>query len=251
MIDQRFLTQRLGGRRATFERRKVLDGRRIRPALLTLALILMALKVATTIGAGFPPEQGKLDAEPPGWPVERLEPAAGPEGETSSMSPGSRERDPLIHPPTPTEQRLLVDLSRRRALLDDKEGELEMRARLLERAAAEIAQQIETLAQLKQTIEGLFDQHDASEEAEITRLVKIYEAMKPKAAAEIFDRLEIGVLLDLTTRMSETKASAIMARMIPARAEALTRELARRRRLGDLVAERLKQGDERQALVAR
>ena len=69
--------------------------------------------------------------------------------------------------------------------------------------------------------------------------MKIYETMKPKAAAAVFDRLEMPVLLELVTRMKEARAADVMARMRPDRAEAVTRELAHRRRLGELLASRL------------
>jgi flagellar motility protein MotE (MotC chaperone) len=53
--------------------------------------------------------------------------------------------------------------------------------------------------------------------------------MKPKAAAVIFDRLDMAVLLQVVERMREPKASDVIARMDPVKAKQLTIELARRR----------------------
>ena len=77
----------------------------------------------------------------------------------------------------------------------------------------------------------MVERHDAAEEAKLTSLVKIYETMKPKAAAEIFDRLEMSVLIRVVERMREAKSADVLARMDPVRARQVTAELARRTRL--------------------
>ena len=73
--------------------------------------------------------------------------------------------------------------------------------------------------------------HDAAEEARLASLVKIYETMKPKAAAEIFDRLEMPVLIAVVERMREAKSADVLARMDPVKAKQVTSELARRSEL--------------------
>ena len=54
----------------------------------------------------------------------------------------------------------------------------------------------------------------------------MYETMKPKEAAKIFDRLDIKVLIDVASQMKPQIMSAIMAQMSPENAERLTVELA-------------------------
>jgi flagellar motility protein MotE (MotC chaperone) len=56
----------------------------------------------------------------------------------------------------------------------------------------------------------------------------MYETMKPKEAAKIFDRLDIRILLDLATQIKPQRMSEIMAQMSPETAERLTVELAAR-----------------------
>jgi flagellar motility protein MotE (MotC chaperone) len=60
----------------------------------------------------------------------------------------------------------------------------------------------------------------------MTALVKTYEAMKPKDAAEIFDGMDDKVLLDLAKSMKPANLASVMSLMAPKRAEALTRMLA-------------------------
>jgi flagellar motility protein MotE (MotC chaperone) len=52
--------------------------------------------------------------------------------------------------------------------------------------------------------------------------------MKPRDAAKIFDRLDIGVLLEVASQINPRNMSEIMAQMSPDRAQQLTVEMANR-----------------------
>ncbi len=72
-------------------------------------------------------------------------------------------------------------------------------------------------------------QRKEKEEAENARfkgVVTMYETMKPKEAAKIFDRLDIRVLLDVASQIKPQIMAAILAQMSPEAAERLTIELA-------------------------
>jgi flagellar motility protein MotE (MotC chaperone) len=56
----------------------------------------------------------------------------------------------------------------------------------------------------------------------------MYETMKPRDAAKIFDRLEVNVLLQVASMMNPRSMSEVLALMTPDRAEQLTVELANR-----------------------
>jgi flagellar motility protein MotE (MotC chaperone) len=56
----------------------------------------------------------------------------------------------------------------------------------------------------------------------------MYENMKAKDAAKIFDRLEMRVLIDVVSLINPRRMSDIMAQMQPEMAERLTVELANR-----------------------
>ncbi len=110
-------------------------------------------------------------------------------------------------------------LAAARAELDFREDAL----RELVRATEERLARMEALAS---KLEELLGQIDAEEEARLQSLVALYQAMKPKQAAEIFDRLELPVLLRVVRRMRETKLAPIVAAMQPERARELTRALS-------------------------
>ena len=85
---------------------------------------------------------------------------------------------------------------------------------------------------LKGELERLLGQVSADQQAPgSAQLIKVYEAMKAKSAAAIFDPMALELLLPIVRGMRETKVAAIIADMEPAKARALTAELARERPL--------------------
>ena len=56
----------------------------------------------------------------------------------------------------------------------------------------------------------------------------MYEGMKPKDAAKVFDRLEMSVLFEIASQIAPRKMSDILGLMAPESAERLTVEMARR-----------------------
>ncbi len=69
------------------------------------------------------------------------------------------------------------------------------------------------------------------QEKQIESLVKIYESMKAKDAAVIFNTLEMPVLLNVVQRMRANNAAGVLSEMQPDRAREITHELARNRQL--------------------
>ena len=59
-------------------------------------------------------------------------------------------------------------------------------------------------------------------------IVSMYENMKSKDAARIFDRLDMKILVDVSTQINPRKMSEILGQMSSDSAERLTVELANR-----------------------
>ncbi len=57
---------------------------------------------------------------------------------------------------------------------------------------------------------------------QLAPLVALYEGMKPKAAAAVFDKLDTGTLLELALHMNPRKLSPIIAAMDPEKASRIT-----------------------------
>jgi flagellar motility protein MotE (MotC chaperone) len=133
--------------------------------------------------------------------------------------------------PSVSELEVLQSLAKRRDELADRERKLDMRETMLKAAEQRVDQKIARLAALDDKIQKLVHQNDRAEVARINSLVKVYESMKPKDAARIFEKLDRTVLLDVAEGMKESKMAPILAAMDPAAAQAVTVELATRHQL--------------------
>lgn len=133
-----------------------------------------------------------------------------------------------------TKMDYLRDLEERRKALEAREGDLRAREALLDATQQEMERKYVELKQIRNQIEVLLKQQEDEEQAQIMSLVKIYEGMKAKEAAAIFNTLDIDILLRVTMNMSERKASAILAKMNPERAKTLTVMLAEQKSLPSL-----------------
>ena len=148
-----------------------------------------------------------------------------PQGQISKLI----TNDPTLL--TPAEIDLLQQLAERRQVLESREQEFEIRTGLLAAAESRIDKKVEELKVLRETISGLIKTFDAQQDAKLLSLVKIYENMKPKEAAKIFEELQMDTLLEVAERMKERKLAPIMAKMHPEKARDMTVELSRLRQL--------------------
>ena len=124
------------------------------------------------------------------------------------------------------ERNLLVDLRHRRELLDARERAMGQRDEVMQAAQSKLATKVNELNALQTKLETLEAARQSHDNANWTSLVHIYEAMKPRDAATIFDALDMQVLLGVLDRMAERKAAPILAAMQPERARLATQMLA-------------------------
>lgn len=194
-------------------------------------MLAMATANAAEPGtAGPAPQQAPAATEP------AKEAPRAPEGtEVLKAATGTEDRQPQqTEPLSQAELDVLQQLTERRKVLDAREGSLAERASLLQAAETRIDQKIQDLRDLQATLEQLTRIRDEQEEMKILSLVKIYETMKPKDAARIFQELEMDTLLLVVDRMKERKLAPIMAEMNPNKAMEITVELARLRQIPQL-----------------
>ncbi len=166
-------------------------------------------------------------AKTPASPV-----AEGP-GPLASAEQGTSQKafadDPTLL--TQSEIDLLQRLAERRDALEAREREIAQREGLMRAAEGRIDKKVVELKQLQATIEGLIKTYDQQQDNKMESLVKIYENMKPKDAARIFEELDMDTLLMVAERMKERRLAPIMATMDPGKAKDVTVELARLRQM--------------------
>lgn len=125
-----------------------------------------------------------------------------------------------------TGQVLLDRLSARRAELEAFEQELSVRASLVDAAERRIEDRASTLEALEAQIASLVDERKRLEEEQFASIVSMFQTMKPKDAATIFDELEIDVLVRVAKLMSPRRLAPVLAEMKTPRAQELTVRLA-------------------------
>lgn len=171
------------------------------------------------------------------------EPAAGPPAEPASQPATPDGHGVGAGIPAPTEaaacpttvqglEDVATDLMQRRSLIGEREGRLGLREAALAEAESQLARRAEELDGLRRQLQQQLGQLAAQDDARIVQLVKVYETMKPKQAAEVFDRLDLDLLTRVASRMREVKMAAVLAAMDPEKARRVTVELARRRAPG-------------------
>ncbi len=124
------------------------------------------------------------------------------------------------------ERAVLESLGKRRENLNEQEGQLDLREKLLRATEERIEKKMSELKKLGESIDTKVREQQEQEDQEVANLVAMYENMKPKDAARIFDRLRMPVLLKVVRRMNPRKMSGVLAKMDPERAEDLTVAIA-------------------------
>ncbi|NIJ20837.1 flagellar motility protein MotE (MotC chaperone) [Sphingomonas naasensis] len=117
-----------------------------------------------------------------------------------------------------------ADAARRKRGLDLREQATKAAQARLEADLAARQKEAEAAATPGSTAGGAPEAADA----QFDELARIYQAMKPKAAAVVFEQLDMEVQMKVAQRMRERSTAMIMAAMTPKGAAALSMALARK-----------------------
>jgi flagellar motility protein MotE (MotC chaperone) len=163
-------------------------------------------------------EETPAKGEGPGVAKKGLEPPPGVNGTSVPLD--------LDRPVSPAERAILESLQKRRADIDARARELDIREDLLRAAEKRVGGRIDELKELEARVGAALQQKDEGEVARFKNIVTMYENMKAKDAAKIFDGLDTKVLLDVVKEINPRRMSDILALMAPENAQRLTVELA-------------------------
>ena len=160
----------------------------------------------------------KSDAPPPATPVDK---AATPDVTTTAPA----DPKPSL---SAGERAVLESLAQRRQELETRAREIDVRDSLLKAAEKRIEQRLQELKELEARVNGVAAKKDEEEAGKFKSLVSMYENMKAKDAAKVFDRLNMPVLVQVVNAMNPRRMADILAQMTPEMAEKLTLEIAAR-----------------------
>jgi flagellar motility protein MotE (MotC chaperone) len=186
-------------------------------ALLGLKTVAMAEDVAETAAA---PRGDAEHAEPTS-----AETAAAPAA-TQCAAPTLAEMAGL----SAAEVQVLQALGERRLALDARGEQLETEDALMLAAEQRLNERLAELRALETTVNDLLGNLDEEQEARLAALVDVYQRMRAKDAATVFDGLDDQTLIQVASRMRQANLAEVMGRMQPERARALTEALANRAR---------------------
>ncbi len=133
-----------------------------------------------------------------------------------------------------SEKKLLQELRQRRKEIEQYNDEMPADKLALESVKQYIDKRLSLLENLQNKLKPQLKNSNKSEEQKIQRLVKVYENMKPKEAAKIFNDLQIGILIEMSLNMKESKLALILAEMKPEKVRELTSILATQNDLMEL-----------------
>ena len=129
---------------------------------------------------------------------------------------------------SPSERAILERLQNRRQELDARSREIDIRESLLKASERRAEGRVEELKAIESRITDAAQKKVDEEAARFKGIITMYEGMKPKDAAKVFDRLEMPVLFEIASQIAPRKMADILGLMAPEAAERLTVEMARR-----------------------
>lgn len=224
---------------------------RVLPVVLVAVFGLAVLKVAGLVLDGGYVFDYRPESTKPSWAQETFNfPGRHSYADTSDIT-GSVEKEkekpkeeakpevakaestPNAEPPpapgvSPSERAILERLQARRQELEAKAREIDIRESLLKSAEKRAEGRVEELKAAESRVTGAAQQKAEEEAARFKGIITMYEGMKPKDAARVFDRLEMPVLFEIASQIAPRKMADILGQMSPEVAERLTVEMARR-----------------------
>lgn len=181
---------------------------------------------------------GSVNTEPAGAGNNKTAPDAKNSASTASVSPpAGKDSKPAVLPsgsviptdgtalPTGAERAILERLQERREELDTRGRELDIRESLIQGAEKRMDAKLAELKETEDRIKVETGQRDDAQAARLKGLVTMYENMKARDAAKIFNGLDTNVLIQVASQIKPQVMAEILAQMSADVAERLTVEL--------------------------
>ncbi|MDD3181994.1 MAG: hypothetical protein PHD48_04215 [Alphaproteobacteria bacterium] len=199
--------------------------------MMFLGILVMGLRMGDIWGALV---QGQLFS-----PVQQVQ--ASPEAKTEAPAvdaktkpddaPQQETRRTSSQESSSPESDLYKQMIGRRDQLDKRAQELDEREAFVSITEKRVDQKIKEMETMRTQIQTLLGQASAAQQAQLENLVKIYEIMKPKEAAKIFETLDMPILLGVVQKMKAARTAAVLAEMNPEKAKEITTALTKQDQL--------------------
>ncbi|MEK0085945.1 MotE family protein [Benzoatithermus flavus] len=184
----------------------------------------VASKPTMALDASGPTTRAASDPNAP-ESLSSIEPAAGPQEPTSMAYPDGTMEGGETPWRVEALEAIAAELNRRQAALAAREQVATLREAAVKLAEERLRNDIAALEKSKSELELRIHTLSRRNADDIAQMIKVYEAMKAKNAAAIFETMEPEILVSIVRGMRDTKAAAIIAEMTPEKARKLTLEL--------------------------
>src|SRR5689334_18860796 len=166
---------------------------RLIPVLLAAAVLLLGIKV-TDVWDVVRAQTSTQPATAPAAPAAATDASGNADAvDTKSAESAVPAADPLMM--SPSEIEVLQKLSDRRAALDRRAHEISQQEVVLKAAEQRVDEKLAKLQTMEKEIGGQLDRETQQGDERLKGLVKIYETMKPREAARIFEELDTPTVL--------------------------------------------------------
>jgi hypothetical protein len=114
-------------------------------------------------------------------------------------------------------------LRRKERQLDERERQLDEREARLKILKKEIEAKGQGLKDLRRQVDEAMAAYRTLKDEDLSRLVEVFAAMKPDAAAPLVEKLELKYAMEVILRMQPRKAAKLLAAIEPKRAREISR----------------------------
>lgn len=148
---------------------------------------------------------------------------------TQDTKPSQPGLDAALSPINPEGLgRMLKEIRAKEVALNKREKEIESRLKAIEIAETALERKLAELIEVEKSLSETLALADGAAEADISRLVDVYEKMKPKDAAALFEEMDPAFASGFLARMNANSAAGIMAKLSPKAAYTISALLAGR-----------------------
>lgn len=184
---------------------------------------------------GDAPADSSIDAAKA--PASAVTPPPSPAAAALPVAPPAIPTEVAVATPSCTDPALRAAIAEQKTDVAARTRHLSEAEAVLSATESRATAQIQRLGEIKREVEALMQQRSNLQQEDLRRMVTIYETMKPRDAARIFNDLETDIIIDVLDRMPERRSAPIIAELEDTKAREVTRLVLQRRALpGDRTA---------------
>lgn len=134
-----------------------------------------------------------------------------PEKPATAVAPAAENAD--VKTPAPKsvdESDFLFKLAERKKELDQREEDLNKKAAEIAKQKQDIESKLVQLEEYRSKISSLLKDRIASDSGKVDTLVQVYSNMKPVQAAQVFEKMDEDLVIEILSRMKKKSAADIL-----------------------------------------